>query len=1088
MSCILAAACALQVVQHTAAAPDSFRVFERPSDSVTLTAAVRRRPDDARDELHRMLALTVSDSARGAGDAHLTSAIRLAQTFAYVWGDSFPMHQVARFARWTPEHRAAKVAVDSLRRAGVTASNELGIAAAQRLWRASLRRARAINDSAGEAAALGNIGAGYYLAGQSDSASVYLTRARALALEVGDFRTGANAMSTLANVSKDRGELVRARELYSDSRALHERIGDVGGLAADQNNIGLIAQSLGDLAGARRAFASALAINRQYERPVNIATNLTNLANIATLRVEYDEAARLYGEALAIYRARGARVDAAFVQRNVGLLEMRRGDYPRAHSLLREALAIYEDTGPIAEVVGTRRELAFAAAAMGDIQGAVNELRLAERSAGSASTAPALLGSLALTRADLLVQLNSLAEADREYVRAARLYRAANDEAGQLAAREGRGVLLLLHQDPDAAITELESVARAHANDGDQRAATTTLLLVGYARQQRGDAAGARQALTRAASWFRATGDSISEAMALATLGDVENENGQVSKAESLYRDGLARLANRIAPDVSWRLHAGLGEALQNRGASSGAVGELRLAVDQVERTAGPIRIEERRSAFLEDKWSVYAQLAFAQRANGDEGDAFTTSERMRARQMLSLLARGRVPQVDAADSIRVQEQELRGRIDGLTRAILEGAGESTLRGANLSSASLDTMRATLDSAQRAYVSLLLAMKEANPEYARVVSTATAGWQEAAALLTPEEALVEYLVTDSTTIAFVVTTRGLSSVDLHVSHRALAALVDFARSNLARPDDAAARALWRAPMRRLYQDLVGPLEPYLEGKTTLIIVPHRELHYLPFASLVIPARSTSVATRGSFLIERYVVEYTPSVSVWIKHSADRDAAPSDRILALAPRTVTLPASRAEVEAIGRIYGTQATVLTGPAASEQAFRRSAPGSAIIHLATFGVLNNRNPLFSFVDLAPDGGQDGRLEVREALGLSLHARLLVLSACQTALSSGALEDVPVGDDWVGLVQAFLVAGASSVMGTLWPVEDRATANLMERFYVALKSGELAPEALATAQRSTLRENSTTHPFYWAGFSVVGRRQACTNGECAR
>jgi CHAT domain-containing protein len=196
----------------------------------------------------------------------------------------------------------------------------------------------------------------------------------------------------------------------------------------------------------------------------------------------------------------------------------------------------------------------------------------------------------------------------------------------------------------------------------------------------------------------------------------------------------------------------------------------------------------------------------------------------------------------------------------------------------------------------------------------------------------------------------------------------------------------------------------------------------------------------------------------------------------------------LPASRAEVDAIGHIYGSRATVLTGAAASEQAFRLRAPNAAIIHLATNGVLNKRNPLFSFVELAPGNGEDGRLEVREALGLAIHARLLVLSACQTALSSGALEDVPIGDDWVGLVQAFLVAGASNVMGTLWPVEDRATARLMELFYVALKSGQSEPDALAAAQRSALRDASTAHPFYWAGFSIVERRDVCTTGECAR
>ena len=1087
MICALVVGCVLQLVQQSGAGADSLRVFDTPSDSVALATAVRRRPDDAREALRRLLARAASplpDSVRGA---HLAAAMRLAETYASVWRDSFPLHQVAQFARSTPERRAAKVAVDSLRRSGVTASNQFGIGAAQRLWRASLRRARAMSDSAGEAAALGNIGAGYYIEGRPDSAAAYLSRARVLALAVGDLRTAANAMTTLASVRKEQGELVRARELYSDSRALHGRIGDVGGMAADENNLGLLAQSLGDLTEARRAFASALAMNRQYDRMSNVATNLTNLANIATIMADYGEAVRLYSEALTIYRARSAPVDAAFVLRNTGLLEMRRGDYPRARSLIAEALSTYEITGPLADVVATRRDLALATAAMGDIQGALGELRRAERSAGGQAP-PSLIAALALTRADLSVQLNTLAEADRDYARAARLYRQANDEAGQLAAREGRALLLLLRQDPDAALGELQAVARAHTNAGDQHAAAATTLLVGYAQQQRGDAAGARQAIAGAITSLHALGDAVGEALALATLGDIQAENGQQATAESVYRDGLARLGNRVAPDVAWRLHAGLGEALENRGRISDAVREFRLGIAEVERTAAAIRLEEWRSAFLEDKWSVYARLALAEHASGNDAEAFATSERLRGRQMLSLLARGRVPAAAADDSARMQEQDLRRRIDQLTRVALEGAGPSSLRGANLSAAPLDTVRATLDSAQRAYSALLLEMKETSPEYARLVSAETSGWTEVATHLLPDEALVEYFVTDSTTIAFVVRRSGLSTVDLHVSRHALATLVDFARANLARPDDPASRALWRAPLRRLYHELIAPIETHLDGTRTLIIVPQGELNYLPFASLVIPSGSGVAGAREAFLVERYVLAYTPSASVWLKRVPRRDNVVKGRVLALAPRAGVLPGSREEVEAIGRIFAADATVLTGAAASEQAFRLSAPGAAIIHLATYGVLNKRNPLFSFVELAANNGDDGRLDVREAMSLSLDARLLVLSACQTAISSGALGDVPAGEDWIGLVQAFLIAGASNVMGTLWPVEDRATARLMERFYVALKSGRSEPEALAEAQRSALRDGTSAHPFYWAGFSIATRRDTCQSAACTR
>jgi CHAT domain-containing protein len=338
--------------------------------------------------------------------------------------------------------------------------------------------------------------------------------------------------------------------------------------------------------------------------------------------------------------------------------------------------------------------------------------------------------------------------------------------------------------------------------------------------------------------------------------------------------------------------------------------------------------------------------------------------------------------------------------------------------------------------------------------------------------LRPDQALIEYLVSDSGSIAFVLTDDTLRAVDLSVGRRELARLVEFVRGVLEPPPGAADDSLWRAPLRRLHAHLVTPVEAtgVLAGKTRLILVPHAELHYLPFPALL------EEAPPGRFLIQRYEVAQVPSASVLVALEERPDRPGGSGRLALAPRPEALPGSRREVEALARTAGPSGLTLVGAGATEEAFRREAPARRELHLATYGTLNKHNPLFSYVELGAGGGHDGRLEVHEIFGLTLAADLVVLSACRTGLGSGTLADIPAGDDWIGLTRAFLHAGASRVVATLWPVEDWPTAALMERFYREYAGDGDAVRALAAAQRAALALPTTSHPFTWAGFLITG------------
>jgi CHAT domain-containing protein len=360
-------------------------------------------------------------------------------------------------------------------------------------------------------------------------------------------------------------------------------------------------------------------------------------------------------------------------------------------------------------------------------------------------------------------------------------------------------------------------------------------------------------------------------------------------------------------------------------------------------------------------------------------------------------------------------------------------------------------------------------------------------------ILRPDEALLEYVLAEPHAFCLAATHDNADVFQLPAGRKQIEMLVSDYLSNVKTQKQAAQIE------GTLYSLLVAPI-PKTFRKPQLIIVPDGGLNRLPYEAL----RNAS----GDYLIRSHVVFYAPSATtLYFLRTLHRATIPRMTFLGvgdvpyqppslLASNTVAghalssierglddlagvhlsnLPATRQEVIDASRALGQPGSVLLlGSGATETAFKREPLNNfKIIHFAVHAISTPRFPERSALILgrAPHSKDDGLLQAREIATLTLNADLVTLSACDTA--KGKLEGEE-GDN--SLVQAFLMAGAKSVVAALWKVDDEFTADLMKRFYTHLAQGEDKAAALRDAKLDLLNQLGKRAPVYWAGFILTG------------
>ena len=781
---------------------------------------------------------------------------------------------------------------------------------------------------------------------------------------------------------------------------------------------------------------------------------------------------------------------------DMGAVQYSQGNYGLALESFHRSLILRK-------VLGDRVKIASSLTNLGIVYGSQGNHRLAseyyQKALGEFESAGHKLGLGAV--------LNSIANtyffqgnyglAVENYEKALKYFEALGHRAGEAISLNNIGNIRQKQGDYDSALDYYQKSLKLKEALGNKAGIAASLQNIGKGYRLQGRYDLALDYLKKSLAQSEAIGEKAGEALALGEIGILYYSQGDYEKALEFAERAAVIEAQIDGREVLWearttagRAYQALNQPVQARRAFEEAIAAVESLRTQV---AGG---EQEQQRFFDDRVSPYHAMVELLVAQNKTGEALAYAERARARVLLDVMQSGRS---NIAKSMTAQESENERRLRSEQVALNSQVSRELLR-PQPDQTRLADVRARLQKARLEYEAFQTSLYAVHPELRVQRGEAKIVTLEEAAGLLPEaqSALLEYVVTDEKTYLFVLSKGGgvnqrdvnLKVYTLAIKRKELSDLAAAFRQQLARRD-----SNFRQAAIRLHDILVKPAQAELKGKQTLVIVPDGALWELPFQALH--------DSSGRYLIEDHALSYAPSLTVLREMSKFRkrkaeDRATSTTLLAMGNPTLgtetvdslklvhrdeklgPLPQAELEVKTLGQLYGAaQSKVYIGAEAREDRLKAEAGRFGVLHLATHGILNDASPMYSQVVLAQSAegtSEDGLLEAWEIMKLDLNADLVVLSACETGRGR-----VGAGEGIIGLTWAIFVAGSPATVVSQWKVESASTTRLMLDFHRNLqpkikKSRVSTAKALQGAAVKMLRSADYRHPFYWAGFVVVG------------
>lgn len=604
--------------------------------------------------------------------------------------------------------------------------------------------------------------------------------------------------------------------------------------------------------------------------------------------------------------------------------------------------------------------------------------------------------------------------------------------------------------------------------------------LMGQVYQQQGNVQQARADYRQALNTFRALSDQVNESATLYALGSLELQQRNLNVAEDYLRQSI---------DITENVR--------------------RVSTSRDLTAAFSVTVHERYENYIECLMLKHQ----AEPAQGSAVRAFETSEMARGRSLAELLrATETIPGIDPqlAAQEKALRQSLRAKEDY----------KVTLLSRAYTKEEFDTLEAERRRLEAEYKQISETIRARYPSYEQISTPRR--WDlrqiQEQIIADDETMLLEYSLASDKSYVWAVTRESIKSFNL--SSRAL--IDDAARKvykMFAAPPGPDIEKELTAAVQELSRMVLSPVAAEL-NKHRIIVVADGALHYIPFQIL------TTASADGEMLVANYEIINAPSASILgelrkeaiqrrptkilaafgdpvfasdyaqRKDATGSEQSPNLPAMEIAPlqnalRDIELNGDSFDPSVLKPLFYAkrelanlrdaaprgETFVASGFAASREQLRSTdLTQYAILHFATHGLLDPVRPENSGLVLSTvnrEGkAQNGFLGLQDIYGLRAPVDLVVLSACQTALG----KDVR-GEGLLGLTRGFMYAGASSVVASLWKVDDEATSELMRQFYTNMLSNGMTPAAALRAAQNSIRQRPEWRaPYYWAGFTLQG------------